>query len=881
MTGNINSKYSSGIPALDELIQGILAGDNVVFQIEEITDYIPFVNAFSYYTNTENLDLVYFRFAQHPYLLPEDIYASVYNLYPEKGFDYFISEIIGIIEKHGVGACYIFDSLSDLAVDWYSNVMLGNFFMLICPYLRGFETVAYFALFRHHHEPEIFKDIHDTAQIIIDVYHDEKKSLYIHPVKVYNRFTSTIFMLHKWLELNNPASIFQTIKESAYIAKILTEKHYQWLDISKEYVDAWHLSFQEAQKTLEGLVLGEISLKESTVFKSKLLRKAVVQDDLQLILALKYFDLEDILTIRKRMIGTGFIGGKSYGMLMARAILEQEIPEVAKRLELHDSFYIGTDVYYTFLVKNDCWWDRRKLSNPETFLEGWQETRQKILEGTFPDYLIEKFKQLLNYFGQAPIIVRSSSLQEDSYGNSFSGKYESIFCVNQGTPEERLENFLDAVRRVYASTVSPDGMKYRKNRGLLEEDEQMALLVQRVSGSIYGKYFFPQIAGTGFSFNPYVWNEKIDPHAGFLRLVFGLGTRAVERIEDDFTRLVALNEPLLRVESSLEEIQEHSQRKVDLLDIETNRLVTLRFVDLKSLEDYLPLKIVATYNDALEAKMQELNLPIIFPWVLTFSNLLKNENFINDMRDILTILEKTYESPVDIEFTVNFFEEGVYQINLLQCRRFQIKSEIKNIAIPTDLKIDSIILKTSGPIIGNSLIAQIDQIIYVVPEIYGTMKDTDRFSVARLLGKINQEIAKSGKKIMLLGPGRWGTSTPSCGVPVSFVEINNISIICEIAEKIGAFVPDVSLGTHFFNNLVESDVLYLVMYPEKDEYILNKSFLENAKNILTSLIPGSERWVDVVKVIDLTNDQIRQKMNLHMNAYTQQGICYIPKREKD
>ncbi|MFX1293918.1 MAG: PEP/pyruvate-binding domain-containing protein [Promethearchaeota archaeon] len=870
-------KYSSGIPALDDILQNIFPGDNVVFQIDEIKNYIPFVHAFCHHTNKEKLDLIYLRFAHHSFLVPKNINATVYELYPEKGFDSFISEIIHIIDKHSVGACYVFDSLSDLAADWYSNVMLGNFFMLICPYLNKHKTVAYFSLFRHYHDSETFKDIHNTAQVIIDVYNDANNAIYIHSLKVFNRFSPTIFMLHKWVHLDNPEKPFQTIKESAKIAEVLTKKHYQWLDISKLQTDAWHITFETAQKTLEGLVLGEIAIKESSLFKSKILRKAIVQDDLQLLLALKYFTLEDILTIRKRMIGTGFIGGKSFGMLLARAIIKKENPLLEKKLEQHDSFYIGTDVYYTFLVKNDCWWIRRKLSKPETFLEGWKEIHQKILTGIFPDYLIQKFSEILEYFGQAPIIVRSSSLQEDSFGNSFSGKYESIFCVNQGTPEKRLEEFVNAIRKVYASTVSPNALIYRKNRNLLNKDEQMAILVQRISGSIYGKYFFPQIAGTGFSFNPYIWNEKIDPNAGFLRLVFGLGTRAVKRIEDDFTRLVALNEPLLRIESSFDDIEQYSQKKVDLLDIEKNRFITLDFLDLKPIENTLPLNILATYNHELERRMQKLNRPI-FPWILTFNNLLKSSIFIKDMREILDILEKAHECPVDIEFTVNFFENQIYTINLLQCRRFHINNEIKNITTPNDINPNFIILKTSGPIIGTSITTKIDYIIYVVPEVYREMNIRERYSIARLIGKLNQKIGNSDIKIMLLGPGRWGTTSPNSGVPINFSEINNFSIICEIAEKIGALIPDISLGTHFFNNLVESDILYLVLYPPKENYFLNRNYFQNARNSLMKLIPESQHWSNAVKVIDLIEVSNETTINIYMNAFKQEGICYLTKK---
>jgi phosphoenolpyruvate synthase/pyruvate phosphate dikinase len=219
-------------------------------------------------------------------------------------------------------------------------------------------------------------------------------------------------------------------------------------------------------------------------------------------------------------------------MLLARAILRKADPRWEQRLESHDSFYVGSDVFYTYLVQNGCWWLRRRQKDFATYLRRAEEARQKILAGTFPEVIQNQFMEMLEYFGQSPLIVRSSSLLEDNYGNAFSGKYESVFLANQGSPQDRLTAFLQAVRTVYASTMSEEGLRYRLHHGLLDRDEQMALLVQRVSGELCGSLFFPHLAGVGLSFNPFVWSQEIDPEAGMLRLVFGLGTRAVDRNED-------------------------------------------------------------------------------------------------------------------------------------------------------------------------------------------------------------------------------------------------------------------------------------------------------------------------------------------------------------
>src|SRR3990167_6344357 len=220
-----------------------------------------------------------------------------------------------------------------------------------------------------------------------------------------------------------------------------------------------------------------------------LLRMAISRDERMLELARKYLTLGDLLAVWKRMIGTGLIGGKAVGMLMAGAILKQADPRWSDLLEAHDSFFIGSDVFYTFLVENGCWWLRQKQRDPATFLDGVEEARRRILTGRFPDYIRREFAEMLDYFGQSPIIVRSSSLLEDSFGNAFAGKYESVFCANQGPHQKRLEDFMSAVRTIYASTMSEKALRYRAQRGILDRDEQMSLLVQRVSGTRHGALF--------------------------------------------------------------------------------------------------------------------------------------------------------------------------------------------------------------------------------------------------------------------------------------------------------------------------------------------------------------------------------------------------------
>jgi pyruvate,water dikinase len=512
---------STGLPGLDEVLQGLWPGDNVVWMVEDAADYVPMLAPFCKEAYRSQTPLVYFRFARHAALLTPESGAEVHTIDPNDGFEHFVTRILDVIEQTGKGGLFVFDCLSDLAADWFSDRMLGNFFMIVCPYLYKLDAVAYFALLKHHHSVHAIEPINQTAQVILEVFH-KGEGFYVQPLRVWKRRSPTMYMLHSWDD-----DSFAPVTSSSTIAEVLTAAPKRWLEFTHRRVGPWARRFQKAQDMVEDLRAGRPvdDAARKQVF-DQLIRMVLTRDPRFERLAARYFDLPALVEIVGRMIGTGMVGGKALGMLLSRAILSSSGPQWSELLEDHDSFYIGSDVFYTYLVQNDCWWLRRLDEDFDVYLQRAAEVRQRILRGSFPQYIEDQFTELLGYFGQSPLIVRSSSLLEDSYGNSFSGKYESVFLANQGAPEERLKAFLDAVRAVYASTMSEASLTYRHYRNVLDRDEQMALLVQRVSGEMQDDLFFPHAAGVGFSFNPFVWREDIDPRAGVLRLVFGLGTRA-------------------------------------------------------------------------------------------------------------------------------------------------------------------------------------------------------------------------------------------------------------------------------------------------------------------------------------------------------------------
>ena len=863
---------STGLPGLDLILTGLIPGDNLVWQVDSALDYESFVKPYVEMALRKDERLTYFRFGKCPPLLPDGVAAEIHELHPEAGFESFVSDVYRTVERAGRGGYYVFDCLSDLAVDWYSDQMLGNFFMLTCPHFFDVKAIAYFSLMRGHHSAEAVDPVLDTAQVVVDVFRHNNE-LYVHPLKVQHRHSQTMYSLHV-----QQGDDFRTVTESATISEIMNSARLSGRKETRQTLGVVNRVFLEAEKALDASEHREPSTEQYRDIMVQLLQTAVTRDARILRLAEEYLTLSDVVDIKNRMVGTGLIGGKAIGMILARAILKQKDSRWESLLEPHDSFFVGSDVYYTFVVRNGLWWIRERQKKTATFLDGAEYARQRMLVGTFPEHVMKQLSAIVDHFGQSPIIVRSSSLLEDSFGNSFNGKYESVLCPNQGPREQRLEDFLAAVRTVYASTMSETALIYRQQRGLLECDEQMGLLIQRMSGGVYGDFFFPQIAGVGLSYNPYVWSRQIDPEAGALRIVLGLGTRAVDRSDDDYTRIVALNAPERRPESGIDKIRPYAQRKIDVIDIQKNRLVSTEFSSVASGKPDFPLELFASHDPEMVAAGRKSRIPA-FPWVLTFDKMLRDTDFATDMRQMLSTLQQVFNNLVDVEFAASFSSDGSYRINLVQCRPLQAKDEGVVIDAPEVCEED-VVFRAQGAVMGQARAESIDRVIYVVPRAYNELPLQQRYAVARLIGKIiGTESQEEPKRVALLGPGRWGTTTPSLGVPASFSEVSKASVLCEIVSMGDGLVPDVSLGTHFFNELVEMNVLYVALFPEQDGNMINDAFFESSPNRLAEIFPGDKALAGTVRVIDVAEIPGHAVLMLNANTLTQKVVCYVKRSD--
>ena len=790
----------SGIPEMDNAFDNIRLGDNVVWRVSDLEQFKLFMVPYVEQAVKDKRNIIYFRFASHEPLLEERPEIKVVNIPLSHRFETFTVDIHYVIEKEGFDAFYVFDCLSELQAAWATDLMMGNFFKVTCPFLFILDTVAFFPIIRGKHSVDAINKILNTTQLFIDVYSD-KKNIYVRPEKVWNRNSDTMFLPHTY---EPETGKFQPILDG-----VKSSRFYQTLGQAQrssedQYQDSWDRFFNRTRILHES----QADIEEEC---SRMCNIMMTRDEKMREMVKKNFTPEDYFAVRDHMIGTGMIGGKACGMLLARAIIRNKEPDIAEYLEPHDSFYAGSDLYYTYIVDNDLWALRIKQRTEEGYFALAEDFAKKIMEGKFSDVMREQFLRIIEYYGQDPYIIRSSSILEDGFGNAFAGKYESVFCANRGSLDERLNEFENAIKTVYASSMSLSALDYRKRRGLDKRDEQMALLIQRVSGSYYGNYYMPCAAGVGYSFSPYRVMKDSDPTAGMLRLVMGLGTSAVDRTEGSYPRIVNLDIPEKSSYSSSADKHKFSQGKAEVINMTTHQLEKLPYDKIEpSIPKYLENVLLEHDYDA-ESRLREMGRPRQIKFI-SCKGLVANKKLMEQMKRMLRCIQDEYDYPVDTEFTINISDNGDYSIDLLQCRPLQVQKTSGGTVIPEGISEDNILLENRSSSMGLSKASELDIIVYVDPVNYYNMPYKDKPAVARLIGKLNWHYRDLNKHMMLIVPGRVGTTSPELGVPTSFADISAFEIICETEETKAGYNPELSYGSHIFQDLVEAEILYTAVF---------------------------------------------------------------------
>jgi hypothetical protein len=630
-----------------------------------------------------------------------------------------------------------------------------------------------------------------------------------------------------------------------------------------------------------------LSEQDRTVLEHHLLElkvtliRRIISDQLEYInIARDWFTVGDLREIFQRRLGFGRIGGKAAGMLLAGRILTEVASEEIKAvIRIPTSFFLGSDLMYIFMAMNGLMhWNDQKYKPDTQIREEYPQIREDFLVGEFPPEILIEFEALLEEMGSKPLIVRSSSQLEDSLGTTFAGKYDSYFLPNQGSLQQNLHELTQAIAKTYASTFKPEALLYRRRRGLQDYDERMAVLIQEVQGETWEHYFLPFAAGVAFSQNLYRWAPQIRREDGFTRIVWGLGTRAVERTGDDYPRLVALSHPTLQPDDDPRAILHYSQKYVDLIDLKENSFKTVTINEVLS-PRYPQLRhMIQLYQDGyLSSPVSLVSSKEITHAAITYNELLGRTPFPRQLSDILKILEEHWYSPVDVEFTLAIPEPRTSPdtaiISLLQCRPLPRLQTSTRVRLPQELPEQDVIF-SSHFVVPSGYLPRIEYVLYVDPINYFALPDAAlRGELTAAIGQLNT--ALEGQEFICIGPGRWGTANSDLGVYVGYADICNARALVELSGEAVGPSPEPSFGTHFFHDLMEAQIYPIAVNLDHEKTVILNEFFTASRNHVREWTKISDELVSVLRLIAVEDYRTKHHIEIIMDDERGHSLAYL------
>lgn len=610
------------------------------------------------------------------------------------------------------------------------------------------------------------------------------------------------------------------------------------------------------------------------------LARRLLSDQLDYIsVAKEYIKVTEFATVLDHIIPTegrrGKLGGKAAGLILAHSILQRarEAGRLQVDYRVPTSYFLPSSGTLEFIQYNSLEdMINVKYKPLEEVREQFPLVERSFKSGSLPPTIREGLRDMLEKVGEGPLVVRSSSLLEDRIGHAFSGKYKSLFIANRGPTAKRLAELENAIAEVYASVFHPDPIEYRREHGLIDFQEQMGVLIQGLVGREFGRMMFPLFAGVAFSTCNMRWSPRIRRTDGIARLVLGLGTRAVDRTGADYPVLVALEQPTLRAVQRPDEVYRYSQHEVDVVDLREGQFDSLPLASMLSrVGGKLPQmnRIFSIYRDRDILPMVGV-MPQIDPHelVVTFDGLVKSQ-FPRDLKGMLDLLEEGIGEPVDVEFAHD--GESLY---MLQCRSLSHGATVQRVPIPPDIEQERKVFSATR-YVQTTQCRDLEYLVLVDPRDYERLPSRDAMlRVARTVGLLNQVLPQ--RRFALMGPGRWGSRGDiRLGVPVTYADICRTALLVEIARKRGAYLPDVSFGTHFFNDLVESQIAYLPLYPDEPGAVWNERFLRETPNVLAKLVPKYADMAETVRVIDVRAASGGELVQVIMDGETDTALAYL------
>jgi hypothetical protein len=512
-------------------------------------------------------------------------------------------------------------------------------------------------------------------------------------------------------------------------------------------------------------------------------------------------------------IGKGSLGGKARGLAFVSSLLRRN-PGLSKTYEGVDILVpqvlvITTDGFESFVEDNGL----RYLSKADLPDE---KIADLFVKGRFPEWIEKKLRSYLSQVTY-PLAIRSSSLLEDAQFRAYAGLYRTYMITNDcPNLEQRLNHLIHAIKLVYASTYYKGPKAFSKRVGHRTEEEQMAVIIQKLVGSKYDDSFYPAISGVAQSYNYYPF-ARMKSEEGIVTIAMGLGRAVVEG--EKTLRFSPAHPQLLHQRSTVEDILENAQRHFYALKmektchfLETNDGANLWHREVSDADNELPLQLLASTYVPDEHRIRD-TVHVPGQRVLTFAHILKYREFplADILKDMLDLGERGMGCPVEMEFSVNLADDDHRQpqFAFLQLRPMTARAELEQVDI-SSAEIDNAFC-ISGKALGNAEKRDMADIIFVKPETFDPGKT---MTIAREIARLNAALVKENRKYLLIGPGRWGSADRWLGIPVSWADISGVGAMIETeSEKL---VAEPSQGSHFFHNITTLGINYITVSRNAD-----------------------------------------------------------------
>lgn len=521
-------------------------------------------------------------------------------------------------------------------------------------------------------------------------------------------------------------------------------------------------------------------------------------------------------------IGTGSLGGKARGLaFMASQIKrDEELINKFPDVDIHipQTFVIATDGFKMFIEDNKL---AQLLDSPGELKD--EQVVEAFVQARFPDWLKQNLKVYLRHV-RYPIAIRSSSLFEDAHYQPFAGLYKTYMLPNaDDSLEKRLDRLIMAVKMVYASTYMKAPRSYAKSTMHRTEDEEMAVILQELTGTRYKNYFYPTIAGVAQSYNFYPI-AHLKAEEGISYLALGLGKIVMEGGQT--LRFCPKYPQFLPQFSMVNDILENAQKyfyalrmdvfpQPDAFCADPAEDPTLEKLELMDAQDHPAVQKLCSTFHVQDNRIRDIFSKKGFP-VLTFANILKHNSFplAQILSEVSRIGSRWMGSSVEVEFAVNLpgDEKEKPRFSLLQIRpmgRYKQNLEVKITAKDRDNA-----FCYSAHSLGNGEYKDIYDLVYVDPETFDPARTVE---IAAEINRINALFNDSGKKYVLIGPGRWGSSDRWLGIPVAWNDISNVGVMVE--TTIESIKADPSQGSHFFQNITSLGISYITVSENSQEFI--------------------------------------------------------------